>query len=155
MTLTTFIRVDVQTHQRIALAQEQLDVALELFLSKRSMVSALTLAGAAEEIFGKALQHRGKKTTLEHEHSVIEPVESFLRRQPFLWKNFIDEKNRVRNAAKHMKVQSDTLVVADLEEEALWMLVRACDNHERLDLEATPRIAEFNNWFCEHVRNQD
>lgn len=140
-----------QTHQRIALAQEQLDVALELFLLKRSMVSALTLAGAAEEILGKALQHRGKKTTLEYEHSVIEPVEKFLRRQPFLWKDFIDEKNRVRNAAKHMGAQSDTQVVADLEDEALWMLVRACDNHKRLDLEATPRMAEFDDWFYENV----
>ena len=140
-----------QIHQRIALAQEQLDVALELFLSKRSMVSVLTLAGAVEEILGKALQHRGKKTTLEYEHTVIEPVETFLRRQPFLWKDFIDEKNRVRNAAKHMGAQTDTEVVADLEDEALWMLVRACDNHKRLALKATPRMAEFDDWFNENV----
>lgn len=140
-----------KTHQRISLAQEQLDVALEFFLSKRSMVSALTLAGAAEEILGRALQQCGKKTTLQYEHSVIEPVESFLRRQPFLWKDFIDERNRVRNAAKHMGAQSDTQVVADLEDEALWMLVRACDNHKRLDLEATPLMTEFDNWFYENV----
>ena len=139
------------THERIALAQEQLDVALELFLSKRSMVSALTLAGAAEEILGKALRHLGKKTTLKYEHSVIEPVERFLRRQPFLWKDFIEEKNRVRNAAKHMREPSDTHVIADLEDEALWMLVRACDNYKRLDLEATPRMAEFDDWFYENV----
>jgi hypothetical protein len=44
-----------QSYQRIDLATEQLDVALELFLSRRSFVSALTLAGAAEEILGKAL----------------------------------------------------------------------------------------------------
>lgn len=70
-----------QTHRRIDLAQEQLDVALELFLSKRSLVSALTLAGAAEEIFSKALKFRGKKTALEYEHSVVAPVEEFLRRR--------------------------------------------------------------------------
>lgn len=140
-----------QTHSRVELAQEQLDVALELFLSRRSLVSALTLAGAAEEIFGKALQHRGKKTTMEYEHSVVEPVESFLRRQPFLWKDFINEKNRVRNAAKHMGAQFDTQVVADLEDEALWMLVRACDNYNRLELQPTQRMREFDDWFYENV----
>ena len=140
-----------QAYRRIKLAEEQLDVALELFLSKRSLVSALTLAGAAEEILGQALKFRGKRTTLEFEHSAIEQVETFLRSQPFLWKDFINEKNRVRNAAKHMREQSEAEVIADLEDEALWMLVRACDNHKRLDLEATPRIAEFDNWFYENV----
>lgn len=139
------------TYQRVELALEQLDVALELFLSKRSMVSALTLAGAAEEILGKALKLKGKRTTLEFEHSAIEQVETFLRRQPFLWKDFINEKNRVRNAAKHMGEKSAAEIVADLEDEALWMLVRACDNHKRLDLPPTSRMAEFDDWFYENV----
>jgi len=143
--------VTEQAYRRIKLAEEQLDVALELFLSKRSLVSALTLAGAAEEILGQALKFRGKRTTLEFEHSAIEQVETFLRRQPFLWKDFINEKNRVRNAAKHMREQSEAEVIADLEDEALWMLVRACDNHKRLDLDSTSRIAEFDNWFYENV----
>ena len=140
-----------QTYERIELAKEQLDLALDLFLSKRSMVSALTLAGAAEEILGRALTLRGKKTTLEHEHTVIAPVEAFLRREPLTWKVFISEKNRVRNAAKHMGGATDAHVVADLEDEALWMLVRACDNYNRLDLQATPRMQEFDNWFYENV----
>ena len=139
------------SYRRIDLALEQLDVALELFLSKRSMVSALTLAGAAEEILGKTLKLNGRKTTLEFEHSAIEQVETFLRRQPFTWKDFIDEKNRVRNAAKHIGEESGAEIIADLEDEALWMLVRACDNHKRLDLPATSRMAEFEDWFYENV----
>jgi hypothetical protein len=142
--------VSEQTHQRIELAQEQLDVALDLFLSKRSFVSALTLAGAAEEILGKALKFRGKKTALEYEHSVVAPVEEFLRRRSFALKDLINEKNRVRNAAKHMEV-SEAEVVADLEDEALWMLVRACENYKRLDFQSTPRMQEFDDWFHEHV----
>lgn len=140
-----------QTHSRVELATEQLDVALELFLSKRSPVSALTLAGAAEEILGKALQFLGKNTTLEYEHTINAQVETFLRRQPFLWKDFINEKNRVRNAAKHMAQESETQVIANLEDEALWMLVRACDNHNRLGLQGTQRMQEFDNWFYENV----
>src|SRR5688572_22389684 len=43
------ISVAEQAYQRVKLAEEQLDVALDLFLSKRSLVSALPLAGAAKE----------------------------------------------------------------------------------------------------------
>jgi hypothetical protein len=57
----------------------------------------------------------------------------------------------VRNAAKHMGAQTDTEIVADLEDVALWMLVRACDNHKRLDLDATVRMAEFDNWLNKNV----
>ena len=140
-----------EIHDRVALATEQLDVALELFLSERSFVSALTLAGAAEEVLGKALTLRGEKTTLQYEHTVIAPVEKFLRCQTLTWKVFIEEKNRVRNAAKHMDGQGQLTVHADLEDEALWLLVRACDNYNRLDLPTTDRMTEFNDWFHTNV----
>ena len=107
------------SYQRIDLAKEQLDVALEIFLSHKSNVSALTLAGAAEEIFGKSLTQRGEKTTLQHEHSIIAPVEKLLQHKPYNWKEFILEKNRVRNAAKHMKDKTESTVIADIEDEAL------------------------------------
>ena len=44
-----------------------LDDALSLFLKGKSFVSALTLAGAAEEILGKALSHRGQQNSVELE----------------------------------------------------------------------------------------
>ena len=140
-----------QTYQRINLAQEQLNVALELFLDGRSYVSSLTLAGAAEEIFGKALFARGEETVLDRNHSAIAPVEELFREKPYSLKEFVNEKNRVRNAAKHMRDQFETEVFADLEDEALWMLARACDNYGRLDLPQTDRMHEFNEWFYEHV----
>jgi hypothetical protein len=139
------------THQRIDLAVEQLDVALELFLSKRSFVSALTLAGAAEEILGKNISHRGKETSLEHEYSLIAPVQELLRRQEYKRADFFREKNRVRNAAKHMDKAMEPDVVADLEDEALWMIVRAYENYRRLGLDPTPRMKEFDDWFWKNV----
>jgi hypothetical protein len=140
-----------QTYQRIDLAKEQLDVGLELFLSQRSVVSALTLAGAAEEILGKTLSLRGEESTLKYSYSRIAPVRELLHRRQYNWKNFIDEKNRVRNAAKHVQDASKSSVVADLEVEALWMLVRACDNYLRLGLNPTPRMEEFDDWFSKNV----
>jgi hypothetical protein len=140
-----------QTYQRIDLAKEQLDVGLELFLSQRSVVSALTLAGAAEEILGKTLSLRGEETTLECSYNRVAPVRELLQRGQYNWRDFIDEKNRVRNAAKHIGKASELSVVADLEDEALWMLVRAYDNYLRLDLNPTPRMEEFEDWFWKNV----
>jgi hypothetical protein len=62
MTVTVF--------ERTNLAQKQLDVAIDLFLSKRCFVSSLTLVGAAEEILGKALTHGGKNNWLQHEYEL-------------------------------------------------------------------------------------
>ncbi len=143
--------VPEQTYERIELAKEQLEIALEMFLKRRSFVSALTLAGAAEEILGKALIQRGEKTTLQHECPLIEPVESLFRKTKYGWGEFIEKKNRARNAAKHMKDKSEATITADLEDEALWMIVRACDNHTRLGLELTPLMYEFENWFYTNV----
>lgn len=140
-----------QIYQRTNIAKEQLEVAIELFLARRSFVSALTLAGAAEEILGKALTQRGKETTLEHEHSVVAPFTELIRKQPYSRKDFVAEKNRVRNAAKHLEVEGKATFCADLEDEALWMIVRAIDNYRRLGCEPTALMEEFDNWFYANV----
>jgi hypothetical protein len=92
-----------KTYQRIVLATEQLDVALELFLCRRSFVSALTLAGAAEEILGKALAHRGEAPWLKYEHGLVAEIEKILRGQPYKLKDFVDEKNRVRSFSETLQ----------------------------------------------------
>jgi hypothetical protein len=140
-----------QTYQRIDLAKEQLEIALEMFLKRCSFVSALTLAGAAEEILGKTLIQRDEKTTLQHEYLLIKPVENLFREKPYDWREFIEKKNRVRNAAKHLKEASKATITANFEDEALWMIVRACDNHMRLGLEPTPLMQEFDDWFYKNV----
>jgi hypothetical protein len=39
----------------------------------------------------------------------------------------------------------------DLEYAAIWAIVRACDNSNRLGLPRTARMLEFGNWFYENV----
>ena len=140
-----------KTHDRIDLACEQLDCALELFLSQRSYVSALTLAGASEEILGKALCQIGSATTLVATFRLVEPTQTLISGRSYTSKEFQNEKNRVRNAVKHMRDSSELTIVADLEAEALWMIVRACDNYQRLDFPETERMAEFEEWFYKNI----
>ena len=140
-----------QTFQRTDLAKEQLDIALDLFLTSKSFVATLTLAGAAEEILGKALRQEGKKTALEQQHSTISSFRTFLERNNFTLKDYINEKNRARNAAKHMDLASHATITVDMQDEALWMLVRALDHYLRLGFNESDRIKKFNNWFYENI----
>lgn len=129
---------------------EQLDVALSLFLQKQSFVSALTLAGAAEEIFGKALSHSGEQNSLDWKYERIKPALTMLHRKPLLAKDFIEAENHARNAAKHIGSSSGHTVTVDLEDAAIWMIVRACDNSGRLGLPRSANMLEFEHWFYEN-----
>ena len=142
----------IAEYHRIDLAIEQLEVSLELFLGERSYVSALTLAGAAEEIFGNTLAFSGRENSLRYQYHRFMPVEEFLKGLPKqLLKDFIADKNHVRNGAKHTGKKGEITVIADLRAEALWMIVRACDNYCRLNLPVLDKIVAFEEWFAESV----
>ena len=140
-----------RSYQKTDLAREQLEVALGLFLDKVSYVAALTLAGAAEEILGKALSHKGDKNVLKKEYDIVGPIRQLMDGKKLTWASFMGEKNRARNSVKHMDRDSESTLAADLEDETLWMLVRACDNYRHLGLDPTDKIIEFDEWFYKNV----
>jgi hypothetical protein len=137
-----------QAYNKVKLAREQLNVAIPLFLKRRSFVSALTLAGAAEEILGKALSHSGQQNSLELKYEVMEPILT-MRHQTK--EDFIRDENRALIAVTHMESASDPCVTLDLEEAAYSMIVRACHNSDLLGLPRTSNMRKFENWYYEHV----
>ncbi|MBL0010924.1 MAG: hypothetical protein IPP22_07905 [Nitrosomonas sp.] len=60
-----------QTYIQIDLAKEQLEVALSLFLDNACYAAVITLAGAAEEIFGKTLKRYGKEAVLDWKFKIL------------------------------------------------------------------------------------
>jgi len=88
-------------HNQIALAAEQLDVAIQLFLDERSDVSALTLAGAAEEILGNAVKLAGGENAIKRAYEVSALTHRYLHDKELKWQDFADKENCARNAAKH------------------------------------------------------
>jgi len=139
-------------HNRVDLAREQFDVAIELFLAKRSMASVITLAGAADEIFGHFLLKTDRAG--ERMVEVRKPIVKWVRQKtgigdptkPFT----LSEMNNVRNALKHVRDLSGTLtptVSADLYDEALTMLVRAHANLDMLNLPRSSQVSELEEWF--------
>ncbi len=138
-----------ETHRQLDLAVEQLEIALDVFLDSASHVSSLTLAGAAEEILGKEAELSGKGSLLREELEMANHLQRIWPGGETKWKDFIKNKNSARNSAKHLNDQRT--LVADLEEEACWMLVRALANRRLLELPELRREWEFDNWFYENV----
>lgn len=137
------------TYSRIDLAIDQLDVALELFLRKRSYAAALTLAGAAEEILGRALSLQGKWTILDQWHRnkvFVGDDHQALSLSAYAFKINLD-----RNSLKHLHSLDESTVASDLQESAMWMLYRACANFEWLGFPATKRMRSFDRWFMKFV----
>lgn len=103
------------THNKVNLAIEQLEIALSLFLEGRSYVSALTLAGAAEEILGKAVKIEGIENSLQESYRVYCRPELSWINPPRTWAEFTTKgKNKVRNAVKHVFGSDDLLFSADI-----------------------------------------
>ena len=80
-------------HNQIALAAEQLDVAIQLFLDERSDISALTLAGAAEEILGNAAKLAGGENALQRAYKVSALTHYYLHDKELKWPDFADGEN--------------------------------------------------------------
>jgi hypothetical protein len=140
----------IETYDRLSLAQEQLETALHLLLDLKSYSSAITLAGAAEEIFGKAITATGGKPALEYSYDSISEFHPAVHKSPLDKRQYIAEENTARNALKHLQAKDGPTVTLDLEVAACWMLVRALKNGQALGLEFD-RYQEFDSWFYELI----
>jgi hypothetical protein len=139
-----------QAHNRIGLARKQLDDAISL-LKKKSFVSALTLAGAAEETLGKMLSRSGEQNYLDFKYQVFEPHLTRLHRMPISKEDFISDENRSLINVTSMASASQPSVTLDLEDAAHSMIVRALYNYDQLGLPRTARMLEFENQFYEDL----
>src|SRR4051794_20005506 len=124
---------------KIDIATSQMRFAISLFLEERELISAITLAGAAEEIFGKLAEAAGLKPALTRD------VEESRALYLHLWKSdpgvkpFVDLKNKTRNELKHMV--AGTPIDVELREEAMRMLDRAVENYRLLHVRRDPQVA--------------
>lgn len=139
-----------ETYNRLALAKEQLDTALELFLDHKNYPSAITLAGAAEEIFGRSLSLSGSKSALESSYESMAEFHTMLHGTELNKTSYIAKENFARDALKHLQNDKGPTITIDLEEAACWMLVRAIENGRKLNFQFE-RFQDFDNWFCENI----
>ena len=92
-------------------------------------MSALTLAGASEEILGKISKKRIGSNQLEHEIIYIKSIHKFFNRSCPSNKDLIKQINKTKNEVKHNDVGENLWVEADFENEFVIIFMRAVKNY--------------------------
>jgi len=98
--------------------------AIELFISEK-FLSNITLAGAAEEIFGRPLAIHGYNPMAEQSFSDIQRIQTItgltiMRNRPK--KEIFNEWNSVKkNLKHHSEVDGDTVII-NVFDEAYWII---------------------------------
>lgn len=124
------------TFKKDAVALEQLHCAIELFLEQR-FIPAITLASAAEEIYGKAVTLRGHRNV---QKLVLDFVAFRSQTKGITEKQVRDAGNRIRNGLKH---GAQGTIEFNPELEAFLLISRAIENHLRLSKTKTDLMQQF------------
>lgn len=135
---------------RTDIATVQLVKSIELFVVEQ-FIPSITLAGAAEEIFGKLLQHRGEAPVLEESFTAIQRVRDATGLNVMggqAKKEVIAGWNNARNNLKHHS--DEEFAVFNACDEAYWMIHRALENARRLNV-AIPNYNDFENWVVINI----
>jgi hypothetical protein len=128
------------TVSKVQMAKLQLDAAIAAYFEKRLIVS-ITLAGAAEEIFGAMLKRACIQNAVEKVASLPPLLAIFEKREEGI--NFL---NNVRNNLKHASEKlEDDFTIAELD--AFFMIVRALGNSELLNIQDTLAMKSFRNIY--------
>ena len=134
------------------IARLQLEDAIELFLA-RKWISAVTLAGAAEEILARLLNLRGEPSAAEETWKHIEEVRAATG-LPYAGsrtkKEAFHEWNEMKNVLKHHSSTDQDPLTLSAFDAAFEMISRANINGERLGVSAENR-QEFENWCIENI----
>jgi len=110
------------------IALQQLIDAAKLY-EKGRYVSALTLAGASEEILGKTANKRIGSNQLEHEIEYAKSIYKYFNRPYPSNKDLIGQINKTKNEVKHNDAGENLWVEADFENECVVTFMRAVRNY--------------------------
>ena len=134
--------MSIQAYSKQSIALAQFETALRLFHTGDELISAITLAGAAEEILGKLVKRRGQDNSLDSLKKAAAAIHERLFSEPIDTSVVADRANRARNAFKHLTAGGDP-VSLDLREDAVDILNRAVDDYWILETNLTPAMDSF------------
>lgn len=134
------------------IARTQLAEAIDLFLAGKYLC-AITLAGAAEEVFARLVNQQKGKSAIEESYLAIQNIRETtgLAAMGVKTKSEIfNEWNSARNTLKHHGKSDDEVVTINLFDEAYWMIRRALANAENLKT-SIRNNDDFENWVVVNI----
>jgi len=131
----------VEVYTQIEAARTQLERAILLFSNERDYLSAITLAGAAEEPLGKMLKEETGTNRFEHQVDMIARIQEHFGEEVTTRKQLISEENFVRDWLKHRKEWGD--LEFNAKEEAHAMIERAVSTYVAVTHSVTEIMRPF------------
>ncbi|MDB5966280.1 MAG: hypothetical protein JWQ72_2780 [Polaromonas sp.] len=136
-----------ETLSNLEVAHRQIERAIAIFFDEKDYVSALTLAGAAEEILGKLLNKEGKKHWLDSISDGALRALGFQKKDlktpeaAQARKEIADIANRHKNMVKHYNNDGTITFLVDVA--AAEMIDRAISNYFDLTKRETGAMGRF------------
>lgn len=125
------------------IVNQQLEDALFLYFEKSDYISAITLAGASEEILGRMARHIAGKNALREYVDLYLDLNEIFKRSDLAEKDIIDLSNHARNKMKHLDDPKVAGLILDDKEAAEEILNRAIDNFRVVFQELSPMMKCF------------
>src|SRR2546421_6232717 len=129
------------------MALTQLETALRLYFEGSDHFSVITLAGAADEVFGQLLAAQGTCNSLEQIKKATSAIHLKLFGKELDPSWVAQRANHARNSLKHWAPGQPLAVIFDPVEEAKDMLNRAVDNYWALEHSLSPAMERFQRGY--------
>jgi hypothetical protein len=133
----------IEKHSRLEMGRHQLETAVALYFENRDVYSVITLAGAADELFGKALKFQGQESRVEELSRSVAAIHKRLYGKELDPKKVAERANHARNSLKHWSLDQPVDVEFDLVEESKDMLERGINNFWALYGDLTEPMERF------------
>ena len=124
------------------MALSQLETALRLYFD-RDYYAAITLSGAADEVFGQLLKSQGREPSIESIKCAVAAIFQHLRGRPLDPAVVAERANHARNSLKHWNHGQPLVGEFDAVEEARDMIDRAISNYWDLEARLSPPMEQF------------
>jgi len=142
-----------ETHDKLDIADEMLDSAIQSLIESKHFFVALNLACVAEELYGQHIRLCGGQNS---QSGLIQLAEVIARAdgdvnttQKELWNASVALKNSI----KHLDSQEDRYIEADITKEAISAIYLALANHQKLSRKFTPNIQRFIEFSAQPTTN--
>ena len=139
----------MEKFDKLTIADEMLESAIESYLDGQKYFSALHLAGAAQEIYGKWLRINGGQdfTTM-----MLDQAAKFID-EPIDRKAIKKEDKRPKNSIKHMDNEADRFAYLNLKLDSFMAITDAFTEYSMLKRNETPNIIRFKTFLMSTREN--
>ncbi|NOZ10356.1 MAG: hypothetical protein GXP09_04870 [Gammaproteobacteria bacterium] len=138
---------------KLNIAKEMLDAAIDEYLDHHRYFAAYNLAGVAEELLGKFVRLNGGKDALTQSVESVKMVNKAINGEEFTDKEWKKEISKLKNSIKHLDSVNDRHISTDIKDEVRWKINDAVKNFDALNLNTTQNIERYFERWREIMRH--